>query len=379
MKRVHERLDELRLETSSLSFRRGRSRLADFSSRSDPTDVKQRLQLAHTLHELTGRGEFISIHFSEDARDKKKLEVLAAALDDNGLTASCAYPDLVSPKVGGALDHRLAFGSLTSPYSEVRVASINYIDSCLKMMRTLKCRCVVLCIPDGADTPGEKDLVSMLDRILNGLRQVGFKLRKSEQLLLEYRPFDPSFYAAAVPDWGTASWLCRETDPLFRISLDLENLLPGTNFESAVVTAVRSGIAGRIRLTDSILMGGGLPAGSLNSDALFRMFLNILQLEKAGYMKLAEMPFSVAVNAMVGDILEANLQAVENVEMALARAMLVNLDELSDAQNRPDPAASNRILRDAFMTDVRPIVRAYREMKDLPPDALEEYRGGSGS
>ena len=69
----------------------------------------------------------------------------------------------------------------------------------------------------------------------------------------------------------------------------------------------------------------------------------------------------------------------ERTSFSLARAMLVNLDELSDAQNRPDPAASNRILRDAFMTDVRPIVRAYREMKDLPPDALEEYRGGSGS
>ncbi|MBN1434987.1 hypothetical protein JW921_09515 [Candidatus Fermentibacterales bacterium] len=374
--KVHERLDELRLETSSLSFRRGRSRLAEFSSSSDPVEARDRLRLAGQLHRLTGRCGRVSVHFPADAKDKKRLEVLAQAVRDNGLTVSAAYPDLLMPRPGSHLDHRLAFGSLTSPYSDVRVASINFVDTCLGMMRVLKCRQIVLCVPDGADSPGEKNLVDMLDRILNGLRQVSFKLRKSESLLLEYRPFDPSFYASAVPDWGTASWLCRETDPLFRVSLDLESLLPGSSFESSLVTAVRSGMAGRVRLADSVLMGGGLPAGSINSDTLFRVFLCCLQLERAGHMKLSGMPFSVAVNAMVGDVLEVNLQAVENVELALARALLVDLEELEKAQNKPDPAMASRIMRDAFMTDVRPIVRRYRETKGLPPDPLEAYRSG---
>ena len=374
MKKVNERLGELILETSSLSFSRGKSRLVCFSEDSDPDKVEDRLKLAGRLVKLTGRGKGISLHIPLDARNEKGAEKLAELLTKNKLKPVATYPDLLCPRKASALDHRLSFGSFTSPYSELRVASINHVIQTLKLMRLYKCRQVVLWIPDGANSPGEKNLISMIDRILNGLRQISFKLRKSERMMLEYKPFDPSFYAAAVSDWGTAAWLCRETDPSCKVVLDFESLLPGSNFENVSVAALRSGIAGRIRLTDTILIGGGLPAGSLNSDALFRMFLNVLQVERAGYVKLAEIPFSFRVNAMTGDIFEANLQAVENIEFALAKALLVDLDELEKLQNIPDITRANRLVRNAFMTDVRNIVKAYKETSGLPVDPLEVYR-----
>jgi L-rhamnose isomerase/sugar isomerase len=88
------------------------------------------------------------------------------------------------------------------------------------------------------------------------------------------------------------------------------------------------------------------------------------------------MVFEVGVSTRVANPAEGLIQAVENIEHALARASLVNQDELRKLQGSPDPWGANRLLRDAFVTDVRPVVRAWRENNSLPVDPLEAFRKG---
>jgi L-rhamnose isomerase/sugar isomerase len=374
VKTVIERLGELQLQVALNSFGRGSSGFATYRTDSDPNTPEEKLRLAGAVSRATGRCRRISIHAPGDIRTDEDATRLAGALKDQSLEIGSFYPDLFTARKSGVLNHRLMYGTLCSPYTDVRVASINFAIRSMDLMRALECRQAVLWIPDGIDSPGEKNLTDMLERILNGLRQVGLNIRKSENLMLEFRPYDPSFCSMAVSDWGTAAWLARETDSSCRVLLDTGALLPGASLDGIVVAMLHQKMLGMVRLSDNRLSQGTLPAGTLDPAALFRFFLNLLLAEKAGLCSIADMVFEIGVNARTGDPGEAVVRAVGNIECAFASAMLVNPDELAELQGRPDPVLAEKLLADAVLADVRPILKAWREEKGHPVDPIAALR-----
>jgi L-rhamnose isomerase / sugar isomerase len=56
-----------------------------------------------------------------------------------------------------------------------------------------------------------------------------------------------------------------------------------------------------------------------------------------------------------------------------ARALLVDAEALSAAQQAGDVLAANAIVMDAFYTDVRSEPAAWRESRGLPADPLASY------
>jgi L-rhamnose isomerase/sugar isomerase len=375
MKTVMERLGDLNLIVSTHAFSRSGSSFCSYSNKTDPQSVNDRFILAGKLYKITGRCKGIAIHAPEDMKNMEEASKLLTLLGENDLEPATVYAETVHQHKRGVLDHRLMYGTLSSPYPEIRVASINQVLNSLELMRSIKCRQLSLLIHDGIDSPGEKSLAEMLEQILSGLRQIGLKIRKSESMQIGFRPFDPSFCSAAVPDWGTAAWLCRETDPSCRVLLDTGSMLPGESTESVVIAMLHLKILGTVSLSDNRLSQGRLPVGSLDAGALFRFFLNLFEAEKAGLCRLSDLVFEVGVQTRVASPFEGVLQSIENIEYALARAALVNIPELRKLQNKPDPWKANRFLRDAFVTDVRPVVNAWKEDKGLPVDSLEAYRG----
>ena len=372
MNTVKEQLTRLKLLVSTGSVSRAASTLAEYNTNNDPTTTSEKLDLIGKISSLTGKVKDVILHYPSDFRTKEDIEKVIKSLDKNGLSPFTVVADLHSPRKRGVLNHRLMYGTLTSPYPEIRVASVNQVISAMQAMRDIKCRQIGLLLPDGIDSPGEKNSVDMLFSILKGLRQIGMKIRKSENMLLGFRPYNPSFCATAVPDWGTASWLCRETDQSCKVHLDTASMLPGESIESVVVSLLHQNMLGRITISDNKLGMGAMPAGSLDAGALFRLFLNLLLAEEAGLCSLEDISIELRVDSRVGSTEENLLTAIENTEHALARAALVNLDELKTAQSKPDTTAANRILRDAFVTDVRPVVASWRTDNKLPEDPMAE-------
>jgi len=372
LKIVKERLDQLRLLVSTRSVTRAGSSWATYKTEKDPVTIGDKLDLIGRVATLTGKGSDVILHCPVDINTKEDAPGVLESLAKNSLTPVTVMADLYVARNRGVLNHRLMYGTLTSPYPEIRVASVNQALSALQVMRDIKCRQLGLWIPDGMDSPGEKNTVDMLDSILKGLRQIGMKIRKSESMLLGFRPYGPSYCNTAVPDWGTASWLSRETIQACRLQLDTASLLPGESLESVVISLLHQKMLGRVTISDNRLGMGSLPAGSLDSGALFRFFLNLLLAEEAGLVNLAEMDIEIRTDSRVGSIIENILSAVENTEHALARAALVDFKELRAAQSKPDVAEANRILRDAFVTDVRPVVESWRKDKGLPENPFVE-------
>lgn len=375
MQTVSEILDSLKLVVSTRSLSRAGTNLARFSTEDDPETVEARLTNAAMLAEITGKCRDVVLEFPLDIQKKEDSEEINRIMEERHLTPVTLAVNSMVPRKRGVLNHRLMYGTLSSPYPEVRVASINNILGVLQLMRDINCRQLLLWIPDGADSPGEKNTVEMLDSILKGMRQIGLKIRKSESMLLGFRPYNPTYFCTAVPDWGTAAWLCRETDPSCRLFFDTGSLLPGESLDSVMVSMLHQKILGRVAVSDNRLGMGSLPAGSMDAGALFRFFLNLLNAERAGLCSLDKLAIEVKVETRVDDPMENMLTAVENTLHALARASLVNPEELKQLQEVPDVTGANRVLRDAFVTDVRPVVQHWRETSNLPVDPIAEYRG----
>ncbi|MBD3369313.1 hypothetical protein GF402_03000 [Candidatus Fermentibacteria bacterium] len=374
VKTVKDRLGDLNLQISLNCFDRSPSRYATYETGEEPSTLSQRVKSAGRVRELTGRCSRLTLRAPSDVARKSDAEKAREMLEEYGLTPAFMHADLHLPQKKGLLDHRLMYGALSSPSAEIRVECINYAAAMMDLMRALGCRTYAIWIPDGTDTPGQNSIPVMMERILNGLGQIGLKLRKSENLILEFRPFDPYYCCTAVPDWGTAAWLCRETDPSYKVLLDSACLLPGESLDSVVTAMLHMDILGCIRLSDNRLSQGNLPPGSLNAGRLFQFFLNLLQAESNGLCKIPDLVLEIGTSTRVASPFERVLYSIENIEMAFARALLVNPDELSEVQSYPDPVKADRLLNDAFMADVRPVIRAWREEHELPPDPLEEYR-----
>jgi len=61
------------------------------------------------------------------------------------------------------------------------------------------------------------------------------------------------------------------------------------------------------------------------------------------------------------------------VQEMTARALLLDREALAAAQAANDVLAANAIMMDAFQTDVRPQLAAWREERGLPADPIAAY------
>jgi len=74
--------------------------------------------------------------------------------------------------------------------------------------------------------------------------------------------------------------------------------------------------------------------------------------------------------------LEAMVQSVVNVQVAHAKALLVDRDRLREAQAAGDVLEANRALVAAYETDVRPVLAELRRRRGLDPDPVAALRRG---
>jgi L-rhamnose isomerase/sugar isomerase len=69
----------------------------------------------------------------------------------------------------------------------------------------------------------------------------------------------------------------------------------------------------------------------------------------------------------------AEIRSVMNVQEATAKALLVDTDALTGAQRDGDVLGAYEILRDAYASDVRPLLADLREDMGLDPDPIAAY------
>ena len=193
------------------------------------------------------------------------------------------------------------------------------------------------------------------------------------QMFIEYKPFEPAFYHTDVADWGMAYVFCKHAGKKAKVLVDIGHHLPGTNVEHIVATLLDEGMLGGFHFNDRKYADDDLTMGSIDPYAAFRIFNEIAQytFDTGKDPKLAYM---VDQCHNLKEKIEAMVQTVMDAQVMFAKAQLVDRRALARAQKQGDVMLAERILRDAYESDVRDLLADWRISRNLPVDPVEELR-----
>jgi len=76
----------------------------------------------------------------------------------------------------------------------------------------------------------------------------------------------------------------------------------------------------------------------------------------------------------IEDKITGEIRSAMNVQEATAKALLVDQAALRDAQQAGDVLGAYGIVKDAFDTDVRPMLAEIRQSKGLDPDPIGAFK-----
>jgi L-rhamnose isomerase/sugar isomerase len=357
-----ERLAALEIETPSWGYGNSGTRFHVFPWPGAARTVWERIDDAALVHELTGCCPSVALHIPWDTVDD--WNALSDYARGRGIRIGAINPNLF-----GNDSYRL--GSLANPDAAVRRRALEHCLECVEIARQLGSTIVSLWLADGTNYPGQDDLRGRHARLLVGLEELYDALSPDQQLLIEYKFFEPAFYSTDLPDWGTAALVCRRLGPQAQVLVDTGHHPQGTNIEQIVALLVAEGLLGGFHFNNRKYADDDLIAGSVDPFELFRIMHEIALAEVE-----ASTAFMIDQSHNVEGKIDAMLQSVMNIQTAYARALLIDDAVLTSSQREGDVLGAHRALTDAFETDVRPLLARWRADKGLDPDPVRAFRDG---
>ncbi len=336
---VEDAMAGLEIETPSWGYGDSGTRFAVFQQPGRPRDVFERLDDAAEVHRVTGTAPAVALHFPWDqVEDLGALREHAAGL---GLRIGAVNPNLFQDP-----DYKL--GSLAHPDERVRSKAIMHVIDCIGFARELGSTAQSLWLADGINYPGQDDLAGRRRRLRDSLAAIYSALPPEQELLVEYKLFEPAFYATELADWGSALLLCQQLGERARVLVDLGHHAQGTNVEQIVAILAGEERLGGFHFNNRKYADDDLIVGSVNP---FELFLIFFELTTTG-QPLPRLTIDQAHN--VEAKVEAMVLSVVNVQEAYAKALLVDRPPLAAAQQSGDVLGAHELLLDAYRTDVRP-------------------------
>jgi len=191
------------------------------------------------------------------------------------------------------------------------------------------------------------------------------------ELYIEHKPYEPAFYSTVNADWGSSLLLAQAAGPQAKCLVDLGHHLPGCNIEQVVSRLAMVGRLGGFHFNDSKYGDDDLTVGSIQP---YQLFLVILELLEHGGGRMPDLAYMIDESHNLKDPVEDLIQATDQIQVALAQALLVKREELQEAQRANDPARAAEVLQRAYRTDVRPMVAEARRRNRAALSPLSTYR-----
>ncbi len=188
-----------------------------------------------------------------------------------------------------------------------------------------------------------------------------------------YKPFEPAFYHTDIADWGMALSLARAAGPRARVLVDTGHHYQSQNIEQIVAWLLSERMLGGFHFNDRRYADDDLTLGSIDPYQVFRIFHEIRFFEwETG--ERADIAYMIDQSHNLKGKIEAMIQTVVTAQELYAKAALIDYERLSAAQQRCDLIEAESVLRDAFSTDVRPVIQEWRRAKQLSPDPIDAFR-----
>jgi L-rhamnose isomerase / sugar isomerase len=153
--------------------------------------------------------------------------------------------------------------------------------------------------------------------------------------------------------------------------VDTGHHAPGVNIEFIVALLLKAGRLGGFDFNSRFYADDDLMVGAADPFQLFRIMHEVVKADALG--PRAGVAFMLDQCHNIEPKIPAQIRSVMNVQEAVAKALLVDTDELRDAQLAGDVLAANAALMDAYNTDVRPMLAQLREEMGLDPEPVRAY------
>ncbi|MFE9656503.1 L-rhamnose isomerase [Micromonospora sp. NPDC006431] len=360
--RVKQALRIQRIETPSWAYANSGTRFKVFPQEGVPRNPYEKIADAAVVHRLTGVAPTVALHIPWDRVDD--YADLAKYAADQGVALGAINANVFQ-------DNDYKLGSVTNPDPGVRRKAIDHLLECVDIMDRTGSRDLKLWFSDGTNYPGQDDIRARQDRLAAALRETYDRLGDHQRLLLEYKLFEPAFYATDVPDWGTAYAHCLELGPKAQVVIDTGHHAPGTNIEFIVAFLLRAGKLGAFDFNSRFYADDDLMVGAADPFQLFRIMYEIVRGDALG--PEAGIAFMLDQCHNIEPKIPAIIRSVLNVQEATAKALLVDAAALAAAQQAGDVLGANAVLMDAYHTDVRPLLAELRAELGLDPDPMAAY------
>lgn len=359
---IAPRLAEQAIELPSWAFGNSGTRFKVFAQPGVPRDPFEKIADAAQVHAHTGLAPTVALHIPWDKVDS--YTDLAKHAADLGVGLGTINSNTFQDD-----DYKL--GSVTHSDKKIRQKAIDHHFACIDVMNETGSRDLKIWLADGTNYPGQDDMRGRQDRLADSLAKIYASLGPEQRLVLEYKFFEPAFYHTDVPDWGTSYVQVAALGDRAVVCLDTGHHAPGTNIEFIVMQLLRLGRLGSFDFNSRFYADDDLIVGAADPFQLFRILVEVVR--GGGYGADSGVAFMLDQCHNIEDKIPGQIRSVLNVQEMTARALLVDAKALGAAQASGDILAANGILMDAFYTDVRADLAAWREGRGLPADPMAAY------
>ena len=366
LRRARAALDTFVVETPSWGFADTGTRFGKFFQDAAAIDLGDKLADAGHVHALTGCCPTVAVHVLWDFKPGEDPKAVARLARKHGVKIGAINPNLFQ-------DQCYKYGSFGNNDAAVRAHAVQHCVDSVAIGRAVGSRYLSLWFADGTNYPGQGSIRERKRAFEDSLRQLHRKLAPNQTMLMEYKPFEPAFYATDIADWGMAYLLAKKAGPRAKVLVDTGHHYAAQNIEQIVAWLLDEDMLGGFHFNDRRYADDDLTLGSIDPYQVFRIFheIHLFANERGRRQDIAYM-IDQCHNEKPK--IEATIQTVVMAQELYAKAALVDHDALRRAQAKNDVVTAELLLKNAFFTDVSSALAAWRKANGLAADPLAEHR-----
>src|SRR6266540_2366793 len=369
IERLTKRAAAFRVSVPSWGLGTGGTRFARFAGPGEPRNVFEKIEDCEVVFKLVRTTPGVSLHIPWDQPESPaELRAFAQA---RGLFFDSMNSNTFQDQPHQALSYK--FGSLSHTDPAVRRQAVEHNLECLRLGVKLGARSHTVWIGDGGNFPGQVHLRKALERYLDSVREIYRALPEGWRLFIEHKLFEPAFYSTVLNDWGTSYHCVRELGERAFSLVDLGHHAPNVNIEMIVARLIQFGKLGGFHFNDSKYGDDDLDSGSIKPFQLFLIFNELVDAEQARVENFAP-AYMLDQSHNVTDPIESLMMSAVELVRAYVQAHLVDRDALTAAQEKGDALMALATLKQAFTTDVAPILAMARQRAGGAIDPIATYR-----
>jgi len=359
-------LDLLQIELPSWGFADTGTRFGKFFQPGAAIDTADKFADAGMVNKLTGCCPTVAVHVLWDFSPGQEPSEVAALAASAGIRIGSINPNLFQ-------DQEYKLGSFANPDAAVRQRAVEHGLDCVEIGKAVDSEIITYWFADGTNYPGQDDIRARKRRFEQCLTEVYAKMDQGQTMLVEYKPFEPAFYATDIADWGMSCLLCQKLGPQAKVLVDTGHHYSAQNIEQIVAWLLDEEMLGGFHFNDRRYADDDLTLGSIDPYQIFRIFNEIHGYadQMGTYPNIAYM---VDQSHNLKPKIEAMIQTVMTAQELWAKAALVDRAALARHQAKGEIVDSENILKAAFNSDVTAQLEAWRKSKGLASDPLKEYR-----